>query len=148
MSRQRPEQSNITPVEAAHMFYTMTRGRDWPYERWHGPIFAGNNLVESEAGRGVCQAVREPVQRREYAIPEIGGRGVHIYGNYEYGPKAGDPNVVWTEDVPVAEIAGVYRSMGQLDAYLAERRPRAIPPALGDRVRTASGFGLVQSAET
>jgi hypothetical protein len=137
------EQANITPVEAAHMFFTMTRGVAWPYERWHGPIYAGNNLVEERSWD--AEFVRQFAKLHNdgrTAIPEIAGWGVHVYGNYEYGPQAGDPNVVWTEDIPPAEIPGVVdRSMGQLDAYLAERTAEGNSNSLA-----VTEFGLLQAS--
>jgi hypothetical protein len=139
----RPEQSNITPVEAANMFYTMTRGVDWPYERWHGPIYAGNNLVEERSWD--AEFVRQFAALHNSgstAIPEIAGWGVHVYGNYEYGPAMGDPNAPWTKDIPTAEIPGVVdRSMDQLDAYVAERKAEGNPASLA-----VTEFGLLQAS--
>ena len=101
------EQANISPSEAASMFYTMTRAASWPYERWHGPIYAGNNLVEER--QWDAEFVHQFAERYNggsTAIPEIAGWGIHVYGNYEYGPKRGDPNVVWTDDIPAAADPG------------------------------------------
>lgn len=137
------EQANISPAEAAEMFYTMTRGADWPYARWRGPIYAGNNLVEERAWD--AEFVRQFSERYNSgstAIPEIAGWGVHLYGNYQYGPGAGDPNTVWIEDVPAAEIERVVdRSMAELDRYLAERA------AEGNATSVAvTEFGLLQAS--
>ncbi len=136
------EQANISPAEAASMFYTMTRGTDWLYERWHGPIYAGNNVVEER--HWDAEFVREfaKLNGGKTAIPEIAGWGIHIYGNYEYGDKIGDPNIVWTGDIPPGEIRNVvYRSMRQVDGYLTERRAEGNAAALA-----VTEFGLLQAS--
>ncbi len=136
------EQANISPLEAAHMFYTMTRGTDWPYERWHGPIYAGNNVVEERHWDAEFVAEFGKLNGGKTAIPEIAGWGIHVYGNYEYGDMIGDPSAVWTGDVPPGEIRNaVYRSMRQVDAYLAERRAEGNATALA-----VTEFGLLQAS--
>lgn len=137
------EQANITPAEAAAMFYTMTRDAAWPYARWRGPIYAGNNLVEERAWD--AEFVRQFAERYNggnTAIPEIAGWGVHLYGNYQYGPGAGDPNTVWIEDVPAAEIGAVVdRSLAELARYRSERA------AEGNSTSVAvTEFGLLQAS--
>lgn len=137
------EQANITPVEAAAMFYTMTRGTDWQYERWHGPIYAGNNVVEERQWDAAFVAEFARLNDGKTAIPEIAGWGIHLYGNYEYGPQRGDPNVVWTKDIPPGEIRNVvYRSMRQLDGYLTDRRVEGNATALA-----VTEFGLLQASQ-
>jgi hypothetical protein len=137
------EQANISPAEAANMFYTMTRGADWPYQRWHGPIYVGNNLVEDQAWD--AEFVRQFAASHNNGKPdirEIAGWGVHLYGNYEYGEKAGDPSTVWTGDIPSAEIPAVVdRSMRLLDKYLAQRKAEGNSTSL-----VATEFGLLQSS--
>lgn len=137
------EQANITPAEAAGMFYTMTRGADWPYARWRGPIYAGNNLVEERAWD--AEFVRQFAERYNggsTAIPEIAGWGVHLYGNYQYGPGAGDPNTVWIEDVPAAEIEAVVdRSMAELARYRSERAAEGNSTSV-----VVTEFGLLQAS--
>jgi len=137
------EQANISPIEAANMFYTMTRGVDWPYQRWHGPIYAGNNLIEDQ--KWDAEFVRHFAALHNggsMAIREIAGWGVHLYGNYEYGPGAGDPQVIWTDDIPEADIPGVVdRSMKQVDAYIAARAAEGNSTEL-----LVTEFGLLQAS--
>lgn len=138
------EQANVPPIEAAAMFYTMTRGTDWPHERWRGPIYAGGNLVEERSwdAEFVRQFARLYNDGR-LAIPEIAGWAIHLYGNYEYGPDAGSPTVMWTADIPQAEIAGVVdRSMAQVDEYLAARRAEGNATSL-----VVTEFGLLQASQ-
>lgn len=136
------EQANIPPLEAARMFYTITRSADWPYERWHGPIYAGNNVVEERHWDAEFVQEFAKLSGGDTAIPEITGWGIHLYGNYQYGPQRGDPNVVWTGDVPPAQIRPtVYRSMRQVDSYITERRAEGNATAL-----VVTEFGLLQAS--
>lgn len=140
----RVEQGNVSPTEAAHMFYALTRAPDWPYERWHGPIYGGNNLIEERAWD--AEFVREFARLYNdgsAAIPEIAGWAIHLYGNYEYGPDMGDPNKPWTGDIPAEEIEGVVeRTMATVDAHLAERRAEGNATSL-----VVTEFGLLQASQ-
>ena len=137
------EQANINPIEAANMFYTMTRSVDWPYRRWRGPIYAGNNLIEDQ--KWDAEFVRHFAELHNggsTAIREVAGWGIHLYGNYEYGPGAGDPEVVWTDDIPKADIPGVVdRSMKLVDAYTAAREAEGNSTKL-----LVTEFGLLQAS--
>lgn len=137
------EQADISPIEAAHMFYTMTRGIDWPYQRWRGPIYAGNNLIEDQ--RWDAEFVGQFAAQHNggsTTIREISGWGIHLYGNYEYGPDAGNPEAVWTDDIPPAAIPGVVdRSMKLVDQYTAERSAESNSTSL-----LVTEFGLLQAS--
>ncbi len=74
------------------MFYTMTPAATWPYARWRGPIYAGNNLAEDQQWDKEFVRQFARLHNPELEDPEIAGWGIHLYGNYQYGPKAGDPN--------------------------------------------------------
>lgn len=137
------EQANISPLEAANLFYTMTRSVGWPYQRWRGPIYAGNNLIEDH--KWDTEFVRHFADLHNggsTAIRELAGWGIHLYGNYEYGPGAGDPETVWTDDIPGADIPGVVdRSMKLVDAYTAAR------VAEGNSTKLlVTEFGLLQAS--
>ncbi len=137
------EQANISPIEAANMFYTMTRGIDWPYQRWRGPIYAGNNLIEDQ--KWDAEFVRQFASLHNAGsatIRELAGWGVHLYGNYEYGPDAGDPEVVWTDDIPRPDIPSVVdRSMKLVDQYTAARSAEGNSTSL-----LVTEFGLLQAS--
>jgi hypothetical protein len=137
------EQANISPIEASHMFYTMTRSVDWPYQRWRGPIYAGNNLIEDQ--QWDAEFVRQFAASHNGGstfIREIAGWGVHLYGNYEYGPDAGDSRVAWTEDIPHADISSVVdRSVRLVDQYMAARSAEGNSASL-----LVTEFGLLQAS--
>lgn len=137
------EQADVTPLEAAHMFYTMTRGSDWPYARWQGPIYAGNNLVEDRAWDAeFVRQFADLYNDGSPTIPEIAGWAIHLYANYEYGPEPGDPNVVWTEDIPAEDVPSVVdRSMRLVDEYLAQRKAEGNATSL-----VVTEFGLLQAS--
>lgn len=125
------------------MFYTMTRGdaKQWPRARWRGPIYVGNNLIEDQSWEAqFVQAFASKYNQGNRRIAEVAGWGVHLYGNFEYGPYAGSSSHAWTQDIPASDIPVVVgRSMSLVQQFVEARAAEGNSTLL-----LVTEFGLLQ----